>query len=105
MSELNDSSELQKYSAAVLYVLSAVDSPADYVHVIANHFLTAIKSSDVSGAFLFSLPFTDVSCFTLVMACAFERAAHFARVLLPELNVHLGRRCDKDDGRSVGLSF
>lgn len=55
MSELNDSSELQKYSAAVLYVLSAVDSPADYVHVIANHFLTAIKSSDVSGASPFSL--------------------------------------------------
>ena len=48
MSELNDSSELQKYSSAVLYVLSAVDSPPDYVHVIANHFLTAIKSSDVS---------------------------------------------------------
>lgn len=39
------------------------------------------------------------------MACAFERAAHFARVLLPELNVHLGRRCDKDDGRPLGLSF
>lgn len=47
MSELNDSSELQKYSSAVLYVLSAVDAPADYVHVIAGHFLNAIKSSDV----------------------------------------------------------
>jgi hypothetical protein len=49
MSELNDSSELQKYSSAVLYVLSAVDAPADYVHIIADHFLSAIKSSDVSA--------------------------------------------------------
>ena len=48
MSELNDSSDLQKYSTAVLYVLSAVDSTPDYVHVIADHFLNAIKSSDVS---------------------------------------------------------
>ena len=48
MSELNDSSDLQKYSSAVLYVLSAIDAPSDYVHVIADHFLNTIKSSDVS---------------------------------------------------------
>lgn len=48
MSELNDSSELQQYSQAVLYVISAVNVPPEYTVVVANHFLTAIKSSDVS---------------------------------------------------------
>ncbi|KAL4243149.1 BLM10 family protein [Abortiporus biennis] len=46
MSELNDSSELQRYSSAVLYVLSAVTPPTEYVEVIADHFIEAIKSSD-----------------------------------------------------------
>ena len=49
MSELNDNSELQKYSSAVLYVLSAVDPPEEYVGVIASNFLQAIKSSTVSS--------------------------------------------------------
>lgn len=30
MSELNDSSELQQYSQAVLYVISAVNVPPEY---------------------------------------------------------------------------
>lgn len=47
MSELNDSAELQKYSSAVLYVLSAVAPPADSVEVIADSFIVAIKSSGV----------------------------------------------------------
>ncbi|KAI0961210.1 hypothetical protein AcV7_000369 [Taiwanofungus camphoratus] len=45
MSELNDSSELQTYSSAVLYVLSAVTPPPEYVEVIAENFISAIKSS------------------------------------------------------------
>ncbi|KAH9922007.1 ARM repeat-containing protein [Epithele typhae] len=45
MSELNDSSELQTYSSAVLYVLSAVTPPPEYVGVIADNFINAIKSS------------------------------------------------------------
>lgn len=48
MSELNDNSELQKYSSAVLYILSAVDPPEEYIGVIASNFLQAIKSSTVS---------------------------------------------------------
>ena len=48
MSELNDSSELQKYSSAVLYVFSAVNAPQDEIDIILGHFLNAIKSSDVS---------------------------------------------------------
>ena len=47
MSELNDSSELQTYSSAVLYVLSAVTPPPEYVEVIADNFINAIKSSTV----------------------------------------------------------
>ncbi|OBZ79732.1 Proteasome activator complex subunit 4A [Grifola frondosa] len=45
MSELNDSSELQKYSSAVLYVLSAVTPPSEYIEIIADNFIDAIKSS------------------------------------------------------------
>ena len=51
MSELNDSSELQTYSAAVLYVLSAVTPPPEYIEVIADNFINAIKSSTVSRLF------------------------------------------------------
>ncbi|KAF7789210.1 hypothetical protein EIP86_000151 [Pleurotus ostreatoroseus] len=49
MSELNDSSELQKYSSAVLYVFSAVNAPQDEIDIILGHFLNAIQSSDVSS--------------------------------------------------------
>jgi len=45
MSELNDSAELQKYSSAVLYVLSAVTPPSGYMDVIVDHFLESIKGS------------------------------------------------------------
>ncbi|KAK7468647.1 Proteasome activator BLM10 [Stygiomarasmius scandens] len=45
MSELNDSSDLQTYSTAVLYVLSAVTPVAEYVPIILENFVSAIKSS------------------------------------------------------------
>ncbi|KAJ3843176.1 hypothetical protein F5878DRAFT_605646 [Lentinula raphanica] len=45
MSELNDSSELQTYSTAVLYVLSAVTPVREHIEIILGHFVTAIKSS------------------------------------------------------------
>jgi len=48
MSELNDSSELQTYSSAVLYVVSAVTPPAEDIEMILNHFMDAIKSSTVT---------------------------------------------------------
>jgi hypothetical protein len=47
MSELNDSSELQLYSSAVMYVLSAVTPPPEFVDIILDNFVTAIKSSTV----------------------------------------------------------
>ena len=48
MSELNDSSELQLYSSAVLYVVSAVHCPAEYIEVILDNYVSAVKSSGVS---------------------------------------------------------
>jgi len=50
MSELNDSSDLQTYSTAVLYVLSAVTPVAEYVPIILENFVSAIKSSTVNLA-------------------------------------------------------
>ena len=47
MSELNDSSELQTYSSAVLYVLSAINPAPEFVDVILQNFVVAIKSSSV----------------------------------------------------------
>jgi proteasome activator subunit 4 len=48
MSELNDSSELQTYSSAILYVLSAVPAPKDYTELVLTNFVEAIKSSTVN---------------------------------------------------------
>lgn len=51
MSELNDSSELQLYSSAVLYVVSAVQCPAEYIAVILDNYVSAVKTSGVSLRF------------------------------------------------------
>ncbi|KAJ7293229.1 hypothetical protein C8J57DRAFT_19449 [Mycena rebaudengoi] len=56
MSELNDSSDLQVYSGAVLYVLSAISLPDVYVHEILGNFVTAIKSSTSWRIRLHALP-------------------------------------------------
>lgn len=48
MSELNDSSDLHTYSSAVLYILSAVSPPIEYVEAIFSNFVSAIKSTTVS---------------------------------------------------------
>jgi proteasome activator subunit 4 len=47
MSELNDNTDLRTYSTAVLYVLSAVNPPPDYLKVIITRFVDVIKSSTV----------------------------------------------------------
>ncbi|KAF5377581.1 hypothetical protein D9615_005140 [Tricholomella constricta] len=56
MSELNDSSDLQMYSSAVLYVLSAISPPVEYVAVILDIFASAIKSSQSWRIRLHALP-------------------------------------------------
>lgn len=47
MTEFNDNTELQTYSTAVLYVLSAFTPPAEYIPVILNNFVSAIMSATV----------------------------------------------------------
>ena len=48
MTELNDDPELQMYSSAVLYVLSAITPPKEFVEQIADGFISTIISSSVS---------------------------------------------------------
>lgn len=45
MTEFNDNVELQTYSTAVLYVLSAFTPPVEYIGAILTNFVVAIKSS------------------------------------------------------------
>ncbi|KAF9474298.1 hypothetical protein BDN70DRAFT_884955 [Pholiota conissans] len=56
MSELNDSSELQTYSSAVLYILSAVTPPVEFIEAILDNFVVAIKSSTSWRIRLHALP-------------------------------------------------
>ncbi|KAH7104315.1 ARM repeat-containing protein [Auriculariales sp. MPI-PUGE-AT-0066] len=56
MSELNDSSELQTYSAGVLLVLSAITPPKEFIEIIADYFITAIRSTSSWRIRLNALP-------------------------------------------------
>ncbi|KAF7784715.1 hypothetical protein Agabi119p4_880 [Agaricus bisporus var. burnettii] len=56
MSELNDSSDLHTYSTAVLYIISAVSPPVEYVDAILSHFVAAIKSTTSWRTRLQALP-------------------------------------------------
>ena len=59
MEELNDNSELLTYSSAVLYLLSAVTPPREYIEMVADQFISTIKSTSVGF-----LPFHASSLFT-----------------------------------------
>ncbi|KAI0702440.1 ARM repeat-containing protein [Cytidiella melzeri] len=82
MSELNDSSELQRYSSAVLYILSAVNAPADYVEIVAEHFLSTIKSSDSWRVRLKALPTLLVFFYRNLMAISSKTVTRMMDVLL-----------------------
>ena len=56
MSELNDNSELQSYSSAVLYILSAVTPPTEYVEAILENFIVCTKSSTVKPFLVLTSP-------------------------------------------------
>ncbi|KAF8078288.1 hypothetical protein FPV67DRAFT_1663041 [Lyophyllum atratum] len=71
MSELNDSSDLQMYSSAVLYVLSAVSPPLEYVAAILNNFASAIKSSQSWRIRLHALP--HWLSFSIAICCQYPR--------------------------------
>lgn len=47
MSELQDSSELQSYSSGVLYILSAVTPPVEFVNPLTESFIDAVRMSPV----------------------------------------------------------
>ncbi|GJE87739.1 proteasome-substrate-size regulator, mid region domain-containing protein [Phanerochaete sordida] len=82
MSELNDSSDLQKYSSAVLYVLSAVDAPTEDVHIVSNHFLNTIKSSDSWRVRLNALPTLLVFYYRNLMCISGDVVTRMMDVLL-----------------------
>lgn len=47
MTDLNDHPELQMYSSAALYVLSAVTPPNEYVEIVADSLIATLKASQV----------------------------------------------------------
>jgi proteasome activator subunit 4 len=47
MSECNDNAELVKYSLAVLFVLSSITPPSDFVEPVSSSMLNVIKTSTV----------------------------------------------------------
>lgn len=47
MTELNDNRELMMYSSGVLFILSAVTPPHEYVEPIVNQCISTIKDSSV----------------------------------------------------------
>lgn len=49
MSELQDSSEVQQYSSGVLYILSSIAAPPEFIEPLTEAFIDAVESSSVSG--------------------------------------------------------
>ncbi|KAI0823074.1 ARM repeat-containing protein [Trametes gibbosa] len=82
MSELNDSSELQTYSSAVLYVLSAVTPPPEFIEVIADNFINAIKSSISWRIRVNALPTLIVFFYRNLLSMSSELVSKLMNVLL-----------------------
>jgi hypothetical protein len=98
MSELNDSSELQLYSSAVLYVISAVHCPPEYINNILDNYVQAITSSEVSPTVHAILAVDDDDAGT-GMANSTQRAPYAGRILLSELAQHFGCTSTQNHGR------
>ncbi|KAJ6627278.1 hypothetical protein B0H10DRAFT_1780024 [Mycena sp. CBHHK59/15] len=82
MSELNDSSDLQIYSSAVLYVLSAVTAPDIYVQDILANFVNAIKSSTSWRIRLHALPALVVFFYRNLLSISADGVTKVMDVLL-----------------------
>ncbi|KAF9056661.1 hypothetical protein BJ165DRAFT_1362353 [Panaeolus papilionaceus] len=82
MSELNDSSELQTYSSAVLYIISAVSPPAEYIEAILNNFVAAVKSSTSWRIRLHALPALVVFFYRNLLSISQDGVANVMDVLL-----------------------
>ncbi|KDQ20580.1 hypothetical protein BOTBODRAFT_169318 [Botryobasidium botryosum FD-172 SS1] len=63
MAELQDSSELQMFSAGVLYILTAVCPPEEFVEPITDNFIRAVQSSPSWRIRLNTLPILQVFYF------------------------------------------
>ncbi|GJJ09464.1 hypothetical protein Clacol_003687 [Clathrus columnatus] len=82
MAELNDSSDLQLYSTAVLYVLSAVMPPQEYVQGVADMFMDAIVSSTSWRVRLNALPTLAVFWYRNLTSFTSESMSKLMNVLL-----------------------
>lgn len=82
MTELNDNTELQSYSSAVLYSLSAVTPPADYIETILEHFVVAVKSSKSWRLRLHALPSLVVFFYRNLLSITTDGVAKVMDVLL-----------------------
>jgi hypothetical protein len=91
MSELNDNTDLRTYSTAVLYVLSAVNPPPDYLKVIITRFVNVIKSSTVRINIY--LTFEYLPSNLPVLAHSLECITYASRVFLPQPYIDFSRRC------------
>ena len=100
MSELSDNSELQMYGTVVLYVLSAVSVPREYIEAVLENFTTAIKSSKVRKSIL---PLHGSNNALAVMANTFECVTGYGCVFLPKSVVHLPRWNCTGDGCPSGM--
>ncbi|CAA7258771.1 unnamed protein product [Cyclocybe aegerita] len=82
MSELNDSSELQAYSSAVLYILSAVTPPVEYIEVILDNFVIAVKFSTSWRIRLHALPALVVFFYRNLLSISQDGVAKVMDVLV-----------------------
>jgi len=82
MSELNDNSELQSYSSAVLYILSAVTPPTGYVEAILDNFILGIKSSTSWRVRLHALPALVVFFYRNILSISQDGVAKVMDILL-----------------------
>ena len=88
--------------SAVLYVLSAVTPPHEYVEDILNHFVNAIKSSTVCVSVVYVNILVALTCGTVVenpTGCV----AHPCGFLLPEPAEHFQFRRYTSHGGVAGL--
>ncbi|KAF8887975.1 hypothetical protein CPB84DRAFT_1684385 [Gymnopilus junonius] len=82
MSELSDSSDLQAYSSAVLYILSAVTPPPEYIDAILNNFVSAVKLSTSWRIRLHALPALVVFFYRNLLSISQDGIAKVMDILL-----------------------
>ncbi|KAF9015006.1 hypothetical protein BDQ17DRAFT_1418131 [Cyathus striatus] len=82
MTELSDNPELQSYSTAVLYIISAVIPPVEYFEVILKNFADAIKSSKSWRIRLNALPALVVFFYRNLLSISQDGVVQVMDVLL-----------------------